>query len=750
MASFFDRINAAIKAFRIQDQPISRGLLRNQTLIANPRVATTETIVRNPSLLVSRKSLRVFDDMRNDDMVKAAMQLKKQFIVASGWDVESPPGMPDDWEVTEFVEQALYKIYDTFDNSLLQILTALDYGFSVTEKVFVNYDGKLWLKNLVTVAPHDIEFNVNEYGDILNITQRSNIRNDIAQMPLSKFVIFSWDSDFCNPYGNSDLTAAHRPYIMKLQAYNWLALMLERYGIPPIFIHYDQEAIPPSAQAALLDAVKNWQTGGYGLFPRGENANAVDFYTPEIAGQVSTVFLPAMNMFNQDIARALLMPGLLGVTPDEQAGSYARSQTHFDVFMLVIEHARRQLAECVIQDQIIKQLVDLNFANVTTYPKFVFRPISDDARSELLTLWGNLTGQGVVTNTPADEEHIRKAMKFPEMEAALSSMPAELDEPEEPEEPEEATATTPETEAELEELTASETPAQFIEEMQQPRALTAYESKVDFARISNDFDELQSAYTERLKTAFTRMQDAVMSDIRKTWTPTLEYATSYQKLPESDALLTEFQAFLQDGMNRGRASIIKELPNAKFVEPSLPDADLDDALAFLRAKAFWVSGVTDQKILADVRQALLQGVSNGEPLNEIMDRLRDIFAPYVEETRDANGVLLEPARLETIVRTNLTDVYNQGRMVQGAQAEEFLEGWQYSAILDSRTTEVCRFMDGKVFLAGDKRANALRPPRHYNCRSLMVPIVVGEEIAEADKITDEQARAGKAMSGGTF
>jgi len=113
-------------------------------------------------------------------------------------------------------------------------------------------------------------------------------------------------------------------------------------------------------------------------------------------------------------------------------------------------------------------------------------------------------------------------------------------------------------------------------------------------------------------------------------------------------------------------------------------------------------------------------------------------------------VLPTPARLETIVRTNLTEVYNQGRLVQGSLADEYLEAWQYSAIIDTRTTEVCKHLDGRVFMADDKRVAGVRPPRHFNCRSVLVPIVVGETVEEGDKITDVQYDEAKRLAGKGF
>ncbi|NJM10604.1 MAG: DUF935 family protein [Synechococcaceae cyanobacterium SM1_2_3] len=741
MPTLLDRAMSWMGYVKAEEKSRPKNYL-NQLLLANPQLQTGEQFVRNPSLLLARKTMRILDDMRRDDMVKASMALKKQFVVAGGYSIESPEGQADDWEVTEFVQAALERIEGSFQDSILQILTAFEYGYSVTEKVFeygeaprakdtptedesqdlkqkgpgighnrppaefatadVTSAKRLWLKKMVTVAPHQIAFATNPQGDVIAIGQGSNPNESaLANAPLGKFIHFVWDGEFGNPYGRSDLEAAHRPWLLKAQAYQWLGIMLERFGIPPIFVHYDANAIPEPVQGALKTAIQNWQAGGWAVFPRGEDADSVTFWTPEMAGQVGTVFIPAFDMLNRDIARALLMPGLLGMTPDVQEGSYARAQTHFDVFMLIVEHARRQAAD-MVNGQIIKPIVDLNFPNVPDYPKFKFLPLGEDVSETLLQTWGTLTGQRIVQTTPADEDHVRKSMKFPARDVAQKSLAGAEDQaglygpgtdpnrdPNHPLHPDNVAKRGASLPGDAGDNGDSKKPPPkknvqtFAEPSDVRRVPTPIENKVNWTRIERDFDDLTVAYNQRLADAFAEMQDAIEKDIRANWKPTLAFATGYTKLPKTGTLLEGVTAMLKEGFDRGRASLLTEVPQAvrKNADATLPDADLSDALEFLRAKAFWVTGVHDSRVLEDVRQALLQGVSNGETLAEIMERLRTIFKPYVAGTVDANGVLLTPARLETIVRTNLTDVYNQGRLVEGERHVEFLQGWQYSAIM---------------------------------------------------------------------
>lgn len=53
---------------------------------------------------------------------------------------------------------------------------------------------------------------------------------------------------------------------------------------------------------------------------------------------------------------------------------------------------------------------------------------------------------------------------------------------------------------------------------------------------------------------------------------------------------------------------------------------------------------------------------------------------------------------------------------------EMLYGYRWSSILDDRTTLGCKHLDGWVAPVGDKWMEALAPPRHFNCRSVLVPV----------------------------
>jgi phage gp29-like protein len=425
--SFAQRFTAAVRSFR---NPVAAKVPEGEIAMADPRRLFPGGWITpyNPSWLVSRKGLRIFDEMRRDDQVKAALAFKKHTILASGWTITSPEGKPKDWEVTGFVRHVLGnldhgEVEGTFEHDLLEILSALDYGFSCTEKVWApiedgEFAGQVGLRALKTRTPHDIGFDQDEFGNLRpdGVVQAQNIHVKDGRMPADKFVIYVHEARFGNLYGVSDLEAAYRPWWLKENAYKWLAMLLERLGIPPVFGLYNPARYTATQIDDLKQVIQNLQAATFGIIPRPDE-KALDFWAPELANQATSVFVPSLDMLNKDISRAILMPGLLGMTPDLATGSYARAQVQFDVFMEVVEYQRRTLRQTAVQNQIVRPLVDLNYGSLDGYPVFEFLPISDEVRLDILGRWTELVSGRVVTPQEEDETHIRRMMHFPERQA---------------------------------------------------------------------------------------------------------------------------------------------------------------------------------------------------------------------------------------------------------------------------------------------------------------------------------------------
>lgn len=80
--------------------------------------------------------------------------------------------------------------------------------------------------------------------------------------------------------------------------------------------------------------------------------------------------------------------------------------------------------------------------------------------------------------------------------------------------------------------------------------------------------------------------------------------------------------------------------------------------------------------------------------------------------------------LNTLIRTNLFEALNEARFDQFTDPvlEGFVKAFEYTAILDDRTTELCRELDGMVFAADSPEWETFNPPNHFNCRSMLIGI----------------------------
>lgn len=714
--------------------------LAGQVLFADPlRLYSGDFLRYNPSILVTKHSMRIFDKMRRDDQIKAALTFKKNAVLSSGWEIVSPQDEPEDWDVSELVRENFREMTPddrSLEDVLLEVLTALDYGFSVSEKIFEPWESHIWLRDVKTRTPHDIEFRQNEFGDILGIEQQGSTGKKIT-IPEEKVVLYVHGREFSNPYGTSDLEAAYRAWVLKDNSYKWLAMYLEKLGIPPIFLLYNPNSYQGAPLEQLKDVLANMAAATAGLIPR-RNKEDIEPWTPELGAQTQSVFIPALDMFNRDIARAILIPNLLGYTAENGAGSYARAAKQFDAFIMTVLQLRRTLASTV-NAQVVRQLVQLNFGEQEAYPEFRFLPLQDEERLQLFTAWNVLVASGVVTKQKSDEVHLRKSMGMPErqegdeMPVAPKPMlpgdpntkPVDKDEDEE------------DTDADAEGGDEEEEDVEEAEEEEKKNALDV-SRRVDFKRIAAALDAQEARALTNIRDALVEVRVSLRKQVEKGFDGELKFLKKFKMkgfIPVRQAV----GGFLRDVFEAGRRDLGNEIYTytKKYAAPLYTPKE---ALQWLSQKEFWITGVMEDKMLNDARGVLLNAVKTGEPLGDTIQKLEAMFEPYVGDPdvlRD--GEALSPYRLETIVRTNATDAYNEGRLIAARDPDikEFMQGMQYSAILDDRTTEICKHLDNSIIPMDEPALDKLVPPNHFNCRSVLVPVPVGVQVSEDDFITQE-------------
>jgi SPP1 gp7 family putative phage head morphogenesis protein len=125
-------------------------------------------------------------------------------------------------------------------------------------------------------------------------------------------------------------------------------------------------------------------------------------------------------------------------------------------------------------------------------------------------------------------------------------------------------------------------------------------------------------------------------------------------------------------------------------------------------------------------QIVRQGLLTGEPTPEIARRLKGRLefgqpAQSVKQLQLAGGELTKMAnhQVVTIVRTSVNQVSNAASQQVYEANQDVTRKYRYVATLDTRTSAICRALDGREFEYG----KGPMPPQHFNCRSTTVAVV---------------------------
>ena len=605
--------------------------------------------------------------------------------------------------------------------------------------------------------------------------------------PPEKFVIYSYNQMFGNAYGRSDLLAAFKWWIMKKHGSKFWAVWLERYASPFVRAIYKRDAgLKKDALNRMDDFIRNLSTR-QGI--RASDAWTID--PVQFNGDAGGSYEKAIESYNRYIAHAMLCPNLLGFTGNQGSGgggSYSLGKKHFDAFVWVLEKMGRDTSEEIVGEQIIKPLIEINFGEVEEdlLPKFVFTSLEEEAievRSRIITM---LSSGGVIN---PDEEWVREFLTLPKKDPGvelinpLAQKPGDPNNPDEekkkgpfgnkkeekkPEEKKE-----PKPEEKKEPKRTEEKKAQFKE-----RVPTYFEAKMRAKKFESDLNSVEAALHAEASEDLEAIREDMIKQVEKKKIIENGSAKDIDRLVINIGPLEKtFQKWIVKVWLDSRLGALEELGRGgvtieitrKFssayaekvpMEPwePLPPKEAieffkrkvlakiinDDGsktvvdltngidLEFLKQRAFYIAGVVKDDLLNDAKQILLNGIKRQDEIGAAKD-LKNLFNRYLDQGIEVDEELLTPARLNTIVRTNVSEAVNEGRaaLMRDPDVEDFVQYFQYTAIMDQRTTDYCKCMDGKVFRMEDLLM--LNPPAHYNCRSFTVPVTQ----FELDELKDQ-------------
>jgi len=122
-----------------------------------------------------------------------------------------------------------------------------------------------------------------------------------------------------------------------------------------------------------------------------------------------------------------------------------------------------------------------------------------------------------------------------------------------------------------------------------------------------------------------------------------------------------------------------------------------------------------KRIKAEIQKGIIEGSSVNNVVKSV-DRIVD------RKTR---------RELEAVVRTATNAISSEARKTVYDNNDDIIKGYRWVSTLDGRTTPVCRGRDGRFYEKGTQPT----PPAHYNCRSVVVPVIEDKYSLAGGKTT---------------
>ena len=247
--------------------------------------------------------------------------------------------------------------------------------------------------------------------------------------------------------------------------------------------------------------------------------------------------------------------------------------------------------------------------------------------------------------------------------------------------------------------------------------------------LSRVMPDSEVHYRKAIKEAIADLQRRILNVPDGSWTQArveylLDLFTKALKIPQKDFIkLLKDETFdileLDNGANFNEAGAINALADTPVKLYNLTRVDIkhamraSEAVFVYRTKAggdtrsavdiYSYYAVTSRRLLERIRSTINGGILSGQSSASIARALPP-QQTYVF------------SQLRTLVRTMLMQSANNANVELIAKNSEFYEWWEYSAVLDNRTTQICRDLDGRRW---KEKPKLYDPPLHFNCRSIL-------------------------------
>lgn len=389
--------------------------------------------------LRGRRGSKVYREMsENDPVIGSILYAIEKIILRLDWRIEPSSEETVDRDAAEFVEQCIYDMSDSWEQTLSSVLSMLVYGYSFNEIVYKirggmdtndptkrsKYDdGKIgWRKWPIRSQETLNNWMFDKDGGIQGFEQMDPYGAGLHRIPIDKALLFRTSTQKNNPEGKSLLRTAYRPWYFKRRIEEIEAIGIERdlAGLPIAYIppeylsstaSADQVGVRDSIVNIVQNVKRNEQEGI--VFPlvyddKGNKMFDIQLLSAGGSRQFDTDKVIAR--YDQRIAMSVLSDFIL--LGHERTGSFALGSSKIDLWTMAVEAICKSIAE-VVNQHAIPRLLKLNGMKVGTTPELKYSEVSSVDLTEISDYVNKLISSGAMTPDHELEEYLRGLAGLP-------------------------------------------------------------------------------------------------------------------------------------------------------------------------------------------------------------------------------------------------------------------------------------------------------------------------------------------------
>lgn len=631
--------------------------------------------------LVFPKGFDVYDEMRKGDgTVRAVLLICKLPILGANYFFEPADKSTKALEIKEFCETAFFKRIN-WRNFIRHVLYSFDFGFIIFEKVYLLESEKYWYGKLAPRLPKSIRKWLPELEDNGTPGVEQYLYSDFGRIgtvriPGEKLVLFNVDQEGDNYEGVSLLRSAYKHWKIKFATEKFQSMAAERnsMGIPvarqtELALNTDISDI-----SRIEDTLRNIRAHEESFLIESPGWE-YRFENPES----NFDFLGMIAYHDRQISKSVLAQ-FLETGAGANKGGYSQNKVDQEIFLQAVSSYADGIVE-VINNRLVRDLVQMNYGDVSLAPTLKYSGIERNDIESMAESIKGLAEAGVITKNIETENFVRRLLELPEISKTEYNIKKK-------------------------ENLKSDKNNIKLSENKFGRDFTEAEKRANFLKYNKNLKKIEIDFDEILKKHGQIAVDHVFRRSKVLVKTGKMPKASKEELVAKKEMKKDVKKSLLFGYRYGVTTATSELKKSKRIKTSpeikniigiQANEAVEDLYDSLETEASFVYSSGVQK---SVGEKALAGA---------------IYQALVSK-QEVKSRAFSSVGIGGVVQTGIGTVYDNF-------ASE-IWGYQYSAVLDNRTTNLCLSLDGRVV---QKRGELPQPPLHAGCRSRIVAILLDQE-----------------------